>query len=696
MKKHAKLALVLLLMLALLPTPLVIAANKPAGKTLTVAVLSDIHLFPEAMTGNNSASYQAENGAKPAIYTEGLLKSALAAVERDVKRKGIQFLLVPGDLTRDGEYEGHTLLAKYLNEFEKKTGVQVAVINGNHDIHNSYARTYADGKSKAARKTTPQDFCDIYKDLGYDLPNLSRYRPPRGAQGGGLTYAADLGKNYRLIAIDGCKYTPDYTDDSYEHKTGGRMSPAQFSWVLTEIETAREAGKTVIGIMHHNLTEHLGYEGSVFQDFMIEDFRKVRGALADAGLHFMFTGHTHIGEIGEALSDDGEKLYDICTAAVMGYPNTFREVVFATEGKKITAAVTTHAVDEALPVTVLGETYPKPYAQASFRNTYGTPDGWVADFAACAIKGLLASQLADARLGKLTSAIASSGVDKVDRAVDIAINALFSFPVSDLPCTAFLKTYGFGSPGRPGTFEDFVNSTLIYMYGRDQGHEPGGDAFYQDALKTLESGVVLDQLFDALVSVLTKDLPKEFTPLLACLAPGDLLQSIFDLALGQGRREAINRTLNAIVNDMVAKKKNYSDANAVLVYSGRPEKVIPTRRDARLPININVAVSPDNKTLTVTWDTLESVAGSDLRLTLDGKAVEGLRVTEKSSVSVEMLNKLDIGFTQIMGEKTSVRHHTVTASRLVPGREYQISVGDAQRGWWSEPEAFTASWPARR
>ena len=58
MKKHAKLGLAILLMLALLSMPFVIAfAANPPAKTLSVAVLSDIHLFPEAMTGDNNAAY---------------------------------------------------------------------------------------------------------------------------------------------------------------------------------------------------------------------------------------------------------------------------------------------------------------------------------------------------------------------------------------------------------------------------------------------------------------------------------------------------------------------------------------------------------------------------------------------------------------------------------------------------------------
>jgi len=688
LKRFAKCAAAILLVVLLLPMPTAFSAE---AKTLKIAVITDIHLYPEAMTGNNCAAYQLENSGKPGVFTEGLLKSAFAALERDVRNKGIQFLLVPGDLTRDGEYDGHTLLAKYLRDFEKRTGVQVAVINGNHDINNTQARTYADGKSKPARGTNPQEYYEIYKDLGYDLPNLSRYDPPKGAQGGGLTYAADLGRHYRLIAIDDCKYTADYTDDADEHKTGGRLSPDHLAWVKAEIESARKAGKTVIGLMHHNLTEHIGYQGSLFQDFVTEDYRKVRNTLADAGMHYIFTGHTHTGEIGEALSDNGEKIYDICTSALAYYPNTFREVVFTTEGRRITAAVSTHAVDTVLPVTVLGKTYPKPYVQASFRNTYGTPDGFVADFAASAVKGMLGKTFSDPDMNRLLAAIAGYGVGKINEAVDIAVGALFSIPVSDLPCTKFLKTYGFGSLDGPGTFEDFVNSTLIYIYGRDQGHAPGNDAFYRDALKTLETGAVVNEVFDTLVRILAKDLPKEFTPLLSRLLSGHGLKFILDIALGGGRREAVNRTLNAVVNEMAAPRKNYSDANATLVYTGNPGKVIPTQRDSRLPINVNVALSRDRKTLTVTWDTLESVMGSDLRITLDGKDVEGLTIKEKSDVSVEMLNRLDIGFAMIMGEKTSVRHHTVTASGLVPGREYQVSVGDAKRGWWSEPMAVTAA-----
>jgi len=682
LKRFVKCVAAILLVVLLLPMPVAFSAE---AKTLKIAVMTDTHLFPEAMTGNNSAAYQLENSGKPGIYTEGLLKSALAALERDVRNKGIQFLLIPGDLTRDGEYEGHSLLAEYLKAFEKRTGAQVAVINGNHDINNSQARTYADGKSRPARGTNPQEYYEIYKDLGYDLPNLSRYEPPKGARGGGLTYAADLGRHYRLIAIDDCKYTADYTDDADEHKTGGRMSPHHLEWVKSEIESARKAGKTVIGMMHHNLTEHIGSQGSLFQDFVIEDYRKVRNTLADAGMHFIFTGHTHTGEIGEALSDNGEKIYDICTASISYYPNTFREVVFTTEGKRITAAVSTHAVDTVLPVTVLGKTYPKPYAKASFRNTYGTPEGFVADFAASAVKGMLGKTFADPDMNRLLAAIAGYGLGRINKAIDIAVNELFSIQVSDLPCTKFLKTYGFGDPDRPGNFEDFVNSTLVYIFGRDQGYNFLKDAFYQDALKTLETGVVVDQVFDTLVRILAKDLPKEFTPLLSRFLSGHGLQFILDIALGGGRRGAVNRTLNAVINEMAAPRKSYSDANAKLVYTGKPEKVVPTQRDSRIPINVNATVGRGRNNITVTWDTLESVTGSDLRITLDGKEVEGITVKEKSGVSVQMLNRLDIGFAMIMGEKTSVRHHTITVSGLVPGREYQVSVGDAQRGWWSEP-----------
>jgi len=690
-KRFIKRAAAVLLAVLLLP---VTTAFAQEAKTLRIAVISDTHLFPEAMTGNNCAAYQLESSGKPGVFTEGLLKSALAALERDAKNKGIQFLLIPGDLTRDGEYEAHELLAKYLEDFEKKTGVQVAVINGNHDINNSSARTYIDGKSRPARGTNPEEFREIYRNLGYDLPNLSRYQPPNGAQGGGLTYAGDLGRHYRLIAIDDCKYTPDYTDDAYEKKTGGRLSPDHLDWVKTEIENARKAGRTVIGLMHHNLTEHIGSQGSLFQDFVTEDYRKVRGVLADAGMHYIFTGHTHVGEIGEALSDNGEKIYDICTSALGYYPNTFREVTFTTEGRRISAAVSTHAVDAVLPVTVLGKTYPRPYAQASFRNTYGTPDGFVADFAASAVKGMLGKTFSDPDMNRLLAPIASYGVGKINDALDIAVSGLFSFPVSDLPCTAFLKTYGFGDPDKPGTFEDFVNSTLVYIYGRDQGHTPAKDAFYQDALKTLETGAVVDRIFDALVRILTKDLPKEFLPLLKYLIRGTGLQAILDLALSQGRREAVNRTLNAVINEMAGSRKNYSDANATLVYTGYPQKVEPTQRDSRLPINVSTNISRDSRTLTVTWDTLESVAGSDLRITLDGKDVEGLKITEKSDVSVMMLNQLDIGFTKIMGEITSVRNHTVIVSGLTPRQEYQVSVGDATRGWWSEPVTVTAT-PSR-
>ena len=51
-------------------------------------------------------------------------------------------LLVSGDLTKDGELEGHKEFSARLQQVQKDVpGMKVYVINGNHDVRNENART---------------------------------------------------------------------------------------------------------------------------------------------------------------------------------------------------------------------------------------------------------------------------------------------------------------------------------------------------------------------------------------------------------------------------------------------------------------------------------------------------------------------------------------------------------------------------
>lgn len=78
-------------------------------------------------------------------------------------------MFLPGDLTLNGELAGHKALAAKLEAFEKESGIQVIVVNGNHDVNNYRGLTFKNGVKESGEVTSPEAFREIYKNLGRDL-----------------------------------------------------------------------------------------------------------------------------------------------------------------------------------------------------------------------------------------------------------------------------------------------------------------------------------------------------------------------------------------------------------------------------------------------------------------------------------------------------------------------------------------------
>ena len=86
----------------------------------------------------------------------------------------VEYVLISGDLANRGRSrpEDHLVIAQKLRDFEKKSGKEVYVINGNHDASNDQATTLA-------------RFKEIYAEFGYDHALTTRADD--------CSYTADLG-----------------------------------------------------------------------------------------------------------------------------------------------------------------------------------------------------------------------------------------------------------------------------------------------------------------------------------------------------------------------------------------------------------------------------------------------------------------------------------------------------------------------
>ena len=296
-----------------------------------LAVISDDHLFSSVLGTSGQAFENALlMDRKMLAESELILDQAL----EDIGGNGVDYLLISGDLTKDGEKYNHELLAEKLTQFEATTGIQVFVINGNHDLSNANAVRYVGDSSERVETIDRDDFREIYSDFGY-AEAVAR-------DDNSLSYAVDLGDGYRLIVMDACIYNNDA--ENPEQETGGSFNDETWAWVLDQIEQAIENGRRPIGMMHHGLVAHTSEPASsiLFGDYLVADYEEKAAELADAGMNLVFTGHCHALDATSMTTEAGNTLYDLETGSLVTSPSPIRYVTL--DGDEVT--YTTDTIDE--------------------------------------------------------------------------------------------------------------------------------------------------------------------------------------------------------------------------------------------------------------------------------------------------------------------------------------------------------------
>lgn len=508
-----------------------------AADTLRIATLSDIHYFAEEDMGNKDEGFFSAMGTTSVPYCSAILDAALASIEKSAKEKGLKYVIIPGDLTYNGEKNGHRALAKRLEEFEKESGLQVFVANGNHDINNPNATKYVLDEETGnyyweyADPTTPEEFKEIYHNLGYDQA-VSIFTPSAG-KAGMLSYSAVL-DNSRLIVIDAGKYSADNTSSGVDlQETGGHITDELLVWILDQIAQAKAAGQMPIGMTHWNIGNQNYFTTVALQGFAVDNWQEIAETLADAGMHFVFTGHTHDMDTSYTVSDNGEGLYNLTTCSLDNYPNRYRETVFTTSADgSIKADLEAYDCDVAGPVVIDGKPAASPYHVTSFHDTYGDT-GNVADYLKRVVDPMLLklfAEISDAGLIKyiegkakfsleeffdnllhgglminnqniitaknimgllndLASQIEDKYIKNPDYTIELINNLIdkaAALQISDVPCTKFIQEYGFGSTSRGGTLSDLALS--IFVYKANGNEDISDDLFMQDVLSRLEDG----------------------------------------------------------------------------------------------------------------------------------------------------------------------------------------------------------------
>ena len=280
-----------------------------------ICVVSDPHYFAPSLLDTNSPDFQAylEHDRKLIAESHDIMESTIAAILAEKP----DVLLVPGDLTKDGETLCHAALSNYFAQVGA-AGIKVVVCPGNHDINNLHAVAYNSTGSVAVASITPGQFPENYVDCGY---GEALSRDPAS-----LSFVAEPVSNLWILSVDSALYIPNQT-------TAGHVKQETLSWISGVLADAAASNKTVLAMMHHGVVPHFAYQPVFFPKYLLDNYTEVAEALAGGGVGVVFTGHYHANDVAGYTSTNGvDSLFDVETGSTLTWPCPYRVVFLTADG----------------------------------------------------------------------------------------------------------------------------------------------------------------------------------------------------------------------------------------------------------------------------------------------------------------------------------------------------------------------------
>ncbi|MBR3551794.1 MAG: metallophosphoesterase [Clostridia bacterium] len=310
----------------LLCAALLLTAAVPAGAEdrsdadgFKAFVATDIHHFVTDEVPKVDGEYVYFNNLG---LTPTLAPALLAEFLRQAAESDADYVFLTGDLADTPDVAQAKAVAKVLARFEKRSGKQVFVINGNHDTN------YTGDTSSAAM--TVKRFKKIYARFGYDEALCIDRRT--------CSYTADLKNGYRLIAIDALDRPGN---------GGGTITPALADWITAQADQAKKDGKQLVALMHHPLMNHFTQMSRLLPLFVISNSEEACRLFAQCGIQLVFTGHFHQNDA--AVYHGARDVYDVETTSLSCYPNAYRTAEFHTDAVDIRTVMIETIDTSALP-----------------------------------------------------------------------------------------------------------------------------------------------------------------------------------------------------------------------------------------------------------------------------------------------------------------------------------------------------------
>ncbi|MBU2644796.1 metallophosphoesterase [bacterium] len=285
-------------------------------------VVSDTHYFDPRL-GTTGKAFQAylDKDRKLLAESSELMTAAVQAIEK----LPADFVIISGDLTKDGEKSSHQAVAENLARIVQ-SGKGVFVIPGNHDILNGEAIAFDGDQTRAVENITPDEFAVIYEDYGY-AASLDRDTET-------LSYLAEPVPGLWLLALDSCLWK---TNEPGKHsRSGGAFSQHTLQWIESTLIRAKREKKSVMAMVHHGVLEHYPSNDNYYPQYLIHDHERVAEMLAHYDVMLVFSAHFHAQDITrKSFGQSGKVIYDIETGSLVTAPCPYRIVEITFDQKAV-------------------------------------------------------------------------------------------------------------------------------------------------------------------------------------------------------------------------------------------------------------------------------------------------------------------------------------------------------------------------
>lgn len=316
-----------------------------------IAIVSDPHHYSRTL-GDSGKAYEGRSGTDQKCLAEtGAIIDAAFDILKD---SDVDAVLIAGDLSNDGERVSHEEVLPKLYDLQKYKPVYV--VYATHDwCCDGNARRYSGQETFHDVPTvTPGELRELYRPFGAEGA-LSEFIHPNGSS----SYCAVIKEGCRLLGLN----------DDRNGKGKAGYTEEHLEWIIDRINEAKAAGDTIIAMQHHLIMPHLA--PLINSSQCIGDRDEMAATLADAGLEFIFVGHSHMQRTAVFETENGGRLYQVNIGSLCGYPAPYtyftidknKAVIdvkhlerFTFDGKELdsdyikrhTAAVLTDIIDTAI------------------------------------------------------------------------------------------------------------------------------------------------------------------------------------------------------------------------------------------------------------------------------------------------------------------------------------------------------------